>query len=178
MFIELLFIHLTLKRKSLIIFTLYSASNYFRISYSLSIFHSCSCVYRLNPVWLANQGTPQKTGSSSHKIQNLFSSFPFCHWNGRLFFWTEHSFSGKPLLANIKERKKYINNINGRFLKKEGLSSYLPPFCSRSHLNMDSQWITGHAPFFDVTHSTISVLFSFFFTALTEEVSGVTMYVL
>lgn len=120
MFIELLFIHLTLKRKSLIIFTLYSASNYFRISYSLSIFHSCSCVYRLNPVWLANQSTPQKTGSSSHKIQNLFSSFPFCHWNGRLFFWTEHSFSGKPLLANIKEREKYINNINGRFKKKKG----------------------------------------------------------
>lgn len=66
--------------------------------------------------------------------------------------------------------------------KKRGSSSYLPPFCSRSHLNMDSQWITDHASFYDITHSTIFVLggvfFIFFFTALTEEVSGVTMYVL
>lgn len=31
---------------------------------------------------------------------------------------------------------------------------------------MDSQWITGHAPFYDVTHSTIIVLFFFFLQPL------------
>lgn len=78
----------------------------------------------------------------------LLFFFPIIHMTRLVLFLLENVLLDQTLRSHSRFEKTLVASQKKECelyqIAKEGSS--LPPFCSRSHLNVESQWMTGHAP--------------------------------